>query len=99
MIKIVNIQDKYYDIYCGRGTALGNPYSMETYTEEDRNRVCDLYDKWFHSMKDAGFSPSMRIELNEIKVAAKDGDVILGCYCYPKRCHVETIKKYIETGE
>lgn len=32
-----------------------------------------------------------------IILAAQKGDVYLGCWCTPKRCHGETIKRFVES--
>ena len=36
-------------------------------------------------------------ELRKIYRLAKKYDIALGCWCYPKRCHSETIKRFIES--
>lgn len=36
-------------------------------------------------------------ELDRIIELAKNNDITLLCWCYPKRCHAETIKRYIES--
>jgi len=96
-IRIVN---KYKEIpegtnvYCGRGSSLGNPFIMKGLT--DRDRVCDAYEHYFYRFVEVIRDKGMLNQLNEITKLAKEGDVNLVCFCAPKRCHCETIKKYIE---
>ena len=96
----VQIVNKYksvpqaYTIYCGRGSALGNPYVAKDRTQSERDRVCELYKDTFVSrMKE---SQSMKDQLNLIwNTGRRNGIVELQCYCYPRRCHCETIKDII----
>ena len=78
------------DIYCGRGSALGNPYQVGKYT---RDEACDLYDadiKRKYRLKQ--FSDAEKRQLRLIASMHKTGgDVNLVCYCYPKRCHCYSI--------
>ena len=72
--KVVNLKkDKYY-IYIGRGSKWGNPFIMKNYSKEERNRVCEEYEKWF-------WTTDLPSQLHELKGKT------LGCYCKPLRCH------------
>jgi len=73
-------------------TTVGNPFRM--YTEEQRDEVCDKYESYFYRrlQKDKKF----RDYVEYIVDTARKHDVALGCWCYPKRCHAETIKRYVE---
>ena len=79
--------------YIGRGSPLGNPFRMNG--EADRDRVCDLYEKWFAERVSAN-DARVLVELRRLYLIAKQGDLVLGCYCAPKRCHGETIKRFLE---
>lgn len=81
--------------YIGRGSPLGNLFKMRDQSTEERNRVCDLYEQWFYTQLE---QENMEIisELDKIYELSLKGDVILGCYCSPKRCHGDTIKNFIE---
>ena len=98
MITIVNKHKDSYDVYCGRGSALGNPFHMRE--ESQRDVVCDKYAEWFvrklASRHTVHHDKPLFALLAKIKELAKAGDVVLGCYCAPKRCHCETIKTYID---
>lgn len=92
------IVGKKYDVgayYIGRGTPLGNPFVMKNYSDEERNRVCDEYDVWFNKQIENN-NPKVMRELDKIiEILKRDGKIILGCFCAPKRCHGDTIKRYL----
>lgn len=80
---------KDYDYYCGRGSALGNPYKMRS--EADRDAVCDNYAHWFGD-KVRKRDKDVINALSEIQeIIDEHGKVNLVCFCKPKRCHCETI--------
>lgn len=81
-------------VYCGRGSALGNPFPMAD--ESQRNVVCDKYEEWFGDQVNGDGSQEFMLQLEGIEQLAKYGDVSLRCFCAPKRCHCETIKDYTE---
>lgn len=78
-----------------RSSPVGNPYFM--LDESKRDEVCDRYDIYFKEniLSTKRDQPSQDY-LTEILIAINDGfDVVLGCWCYPKRCHAETIKSWL----
>ena len=79
--------------YIGRGSPLGNPFVMKS--EADRDAVCDQYQAWFDRKVKNGDERVMN-ELRRLYRLAKKGDLVLGCFCAPKRCHGETIKAFLE---
>lgn len=92
---IINVVNKYKvkdNIYCGRGSALGNPFKMEN--ESMRDEVCEQYEKYFYETL-IHKEDSIK-QLNFIEDKLKNNlEVNLGCFCAPKRCHCDTIKNYI----
>lgn len=86
-----------------RSSPLGNPFWMQS--EFHRDSVCDQYDKWFLDKvvyaspwnKEASELDKKAFEyLLLILDAARSGDVVLMCWCSPnKRCHAETIAKWV----
>ncbi len=100
MIRVVNKYKETTHIYCGRGTALGNPFFMQN--ESERDKVCDQYQDWFYSHVDEvswlqGDHPNPQTEqLRNIYYSALKNDVNLGCFCAPKRCHCDTIKHFLD---
>jgi len=75
-----------------RSSCLGNPFHMQN--EFYRDTVCNQYEKWFEDKKDS--NPLVVKEMHRICELAKKNDVVLGCWCAPKRCHAETIKRELE---
>ena len=84
---IINIKhaNAKYDIYIGRGSRYGNPYTVEDYGREEAIRLYKTY-LW------------KRIQDKELKLEelAKLHEKRLGCYCFPKRCHGEVLEKAAE---
>lgn len=77
----------------GRPTALGNPYYMAN--ESMRNEVCDKYELWFKNKTEAK-DPAVMNQLRTLWRKGKADDVLkLGCYCAPKRCHADTIARFL----
>lgn len=66
-------------------------------SEDKRDLVCDMYETWFNNeMSAVGYSrlKSFMEELRQTLQAY--GKIRLFCWCAPKRCHGETIKKWLE---
>jgi hypothetical protein len=79
-------------VYIGRGSPLGNPFVMKDQSQAERDRVCDAYAVWLVSKIEDGDARVLGA-LEHIKVLSKQGDVVLGCFCAPKRCHGDFIKE------
>ena len=99
MIKIMNLRYnrpiKSYDIYIDRRSPLGNIFYMSN--EAQRDTVCNQYQKWFDTsvlVDKQVFSYTELIRLQSIY--NKYGKLNLFCWCTPKRCHGETIKKWLK---
>lgn len=75
--------------YCGRAcngwpeSPLANPFVLTR--EADRDRVIDRYREWLDER--------IREDDRTVVTALLDlpDDARLGCWCVPKRCHVEAI--------
>lgn len=72
--RAANKYKEQYDVYIGRGSKWGNPFSMKDRSDEERNRVCDEYEKYF-------WTTDLPNQLHEL-IGKR-----LGCFCKPKRCH------------
>jgi len=83
-------------IYCGCGSALGNPFVITK--ASDREKVCNQYKDWFMgqvlSKDNSAFNEQIEMILDK---ARKHEDIMLGCFCAPKKCHCETIKYFVES--
>jgi len=96
-IQIMNLRiDKpeyEYDVRIHRRTPLGNPFKM--CDESMRDEACDKYEKYFYHQIEAN-SDGFMMELKRLQELLKEyGGIRLFCWCAPKRCHGETIKKYL----
>jgi hypothetical protein len=94
MIEICNMHNhkpKYrYDVaVCRRRSILGNPFILEK--EADRDKVCDQYEQWFEEQKFTFFPELQRL----LKIYREFGKLRLFCWCTPKRCHAETIRRVL----
>lgn len=80
-------------LYAGRGSPLGNPFPSKS--KDDRDRVCDEYEKWFNDNLET--NEELALGLGYAMNKARGGVLYLRCFCAPKRCHVETIRKHLFT--
>lgn len=97
-VKIVNMRWSKHPMFrCDRTSPLGNPFRMRDKSQAERNRVCDKYYNYFHENLNPDKAPPGFLEqLDEILQAAEKGDVTIGCWCVPDRCHCQTIKNYVD---
>ena len=82
MIKVVHCKKEKYDIYIGRESKWGNPFRIGE--DGSRKEVIKKFETYLLTRKD------LLNSLNELK------DKILGCWCKPKECHGDILKKYVE---
>jgi Domain of unknown function (DUF4326) len=71
------------DVYVGRPSPLGNPFTIGQHG--DRDRVIELYGRWLHNR-----IREQNPDVMEALEALTD-DTTLVCWCAPKRCHAEMI--------
>ena len=89
--KVVNIKYSDYDVYIGRPSKWGNPWSISRYFS--REAVCSLHKRWLRGLIEApnGQKPPTREEIiSELKGKR------LGCHCFPCQCHGDA---YVEICE
>lgn len=77
MSNVVNSKVDKYDVYIGRPSKWGNPFSMKL--ESDRDFVVLKHKLWLNTR------PDLLRSLGELK------DKKLGCFCAPKSCHGDTL--------
>jgi hypothetical protein len=92
MITIVNRTVTDLGIYVGRPSIFGNPYEIGK--DGTRLEVIEKYEVYFVNRLE--MDAIFRKEFDKLVEIAHNNDLILACWCYPKRCHAEVIKKYIE---
>ena len=98
-IEIMNLHhDKpteLWDVRVDRTSPLGNLFHMKG--EDTRDYVCYKYEVWFEDKLNVMCHQRIIVEFLRLKVIYEQhGKLRLFCWCAPKRCHAETIKKYIE---
>lgn len=94
MCKVVNIK-KYKGecVYIGRPSKFGNPYTHLPYAKgteffcETREKAVEKYEQYLINNK------NLMDSLHELKFKT------LGCYCKPKSCHGDILKKYVDILE
>ncbi len=78
---IVNLYEERYDIYIGRPSIWGNPFSIGP--DGTRDEVIRKYDKYILNQ------PKLLINLYKLKGKR------LGCFCKPKVCHGDILLRLI----
>ena len=68
-------------VYIGRGSEWGNPFPIGQ--GGSRDEVCDKFEDLV----------KRRYEITKDALANLHGKPLV-CFCYPKRCHGETLLKY-----
>ncbi len=75
-----------------RSSVLGNPFHLKN--EKERDKVCKAYEDYFYTQY--ANSLLFRNEVKRLLKKAETNYIVLACWCAPKRCHAETIKKFLE---
>lgn len=82
--KVVHCKRESFDVYVGRPSKWGNPFShmkgtLACYQVKTRDEAVEKYKEWIlkqdHLMR----------SLHELK------DKVLGCWCAPKKCHGDVL--------
>jgi hypothetical protein len=89
---VVNLKKEPYDVYVGRGSKWGNPYShregtLAKFTVNNRREAIKKYEEYLLSNED------LLRDLTELK------GKVLGCFCKPKSCHGDVLAKYANFSE
>lgn len=82
---VVNCRKSKYDVYIGRPSKWGNPFTIGKHGTRDE--VCDKFEKWFLEQPEL-------VEECKKELRGK----ILGCFCSPKRCHGDFLSKIANEG-
>lgn len=92
--KVVHCKKEKYDVYIGRPTKWGNPYThiqdgktLAKYVVEDRNAAVNAYRDYITN----GDGKHLLNDLHELK-----GGKILGCWCKPQACHGDVLLELLE---
>ena len=94
MTKVINKNKESYDVYIGRGSIFGNPFThlplKNTHAREQvssREEAIERYEEYFFNRLE--HDEEFLIEVLKLK------DKTLGCYCKPKSCHGDVISEFL----
>ena len=87
MTKVVNKYRDKFDVYIGRPSIFGNPFSVAEYGRE--GCIAEYKEYFYKRIADD-------VEFKEAVLKLKDK--VLGCYCKPKACHGDIIAEYLDKG-
>lgn len=85
---VVNIHHERADVYCGRGTRLGNHFMNG---RRSRKAAIVRYDDWF--LKKVTTDQEFREHVLSLR------GLKLGCHCKPLACHLESVVEWIDSVE
>ena len=85
MTRVVHCKKEKYDIYIGRPSKWGNPFTIGK--DGTRKEVVEKYREWIEKQ------PNLMNSLDELK------GKVLGCWCFPKFCHGDILIELIEERE
>ena len=85
--KVVHCKREEFDVYIGRGSRWGNPYShkvgtLAEHVVESRTEAIQKFEEYLLSNEE------LMASLPELK------GKILGCFCKPKSCHGDILLRY-----
>ena len=88
MTRVVNLRREKYDVYIGRGSIWGNPFSSlpksaAQFKVDTREQSIEAYRTWILTQ------PHLLAQLHTLK------DKTLGCYCKPLSCHGDILIELI----
>jgi len=84
--KVVHCKKEKYDVYIGRPSLFGNPFSIGR--DGNRKEVIAKFGVYF-------FKRIMTDKKFHLAVLGLKGK-ILGCWCKPKECHGDIIVEYLK---
>lgn len=80
--RVVNLKDEPYDVYIGRGSKWGNPYTSINDRDTLASEVVESKEIALSKYKEYVLNtPELISSIDEL-----DGKV-LGCFCKPESCH------------
>ena len=85
--KVVHCENDVYDIYIGRPSIWGNPFTEDN--GDTRTEVIQKYREWLLNSPNA---EDVRSNLHILE------GKILGCWCKPKACHGDVLAEIVNNG-
>ncbi len=105
-VKIYNKRDRpavpSHVKYCGRPTMWGNPFEVGRHGTRDE--CCDMFEAWFDTgewrhIKDVDCPPATEARRQWMIAHIQDlRGSDLECWCWPNRCHTETLANRANCG-
>lgn len=91
--RIVNIHDEACDVYVGRPSKWGNPYShkpntLAKYRVRTVKEALEKYEYWIWQQPEL-----LKVLKKELQGRR------LGCHCYPNQCHANILAKMADMTE
>jgi hypothetical protein len=88
--KVVHFKKDDYDVYIGRGSKWGNPFShkdgtLAQFKVSSRKEAIESYEKWIRTQD------HLMSSLPDLK------GKVLGCWCKPQSCHGDVLKKLVDS--
>lgn len=85
--KVVHCKKDHYDVYIGRGSIWGNPYThkegtMAKYVVDSREEAIAKFEEYLLA------NENLMSKIGELRGKT------LGCFCKPKACHGDILLKY-----
>lgn len=106
MIKVIHKKYShiYNDVvYIGRGSPLGNPFTSiqdrntkAKFVVKNRTESIRMFEDYLTNQI-LSKNKDICDYLNFIYLKSKNGNVSLSCYCSPKKCHGDVVKKIIDS--
>jgi hypothetical protein len=89
---VVHCKKAPYDIYIGRPSKWGNPFThlkdgktLAKYIVGSRDEAVEAYREWITK----GDGKYLMDDLHELK------NKVLGCWCHPKSCHGDVLSELV----
>jgi hypothetical protein len=86
------------DVYCGRGSVLGNPFThkegtIAKFIVESRDEAVEAYRGYFKEQMES--NSEFLSEMRRIYRIALKSEVNLVCYCAPLNCHCNVLRGFL----
>lgn len=90
--RVVHCKREPYDVYIGRPSKWGNPFShqegtLAQFKVETRKEAVESYEKWVKEQ------PDLMAALSELRGKT------LGCWCAPQACHGDVLLRLAEEAK
>lgn len=86
------------DVYCGRGSPLGNPYTHldskfhDVVKLDSRDKACDAFEVFLDAQLEDPKSPQRKAMAKLYNHVKKGNPLNLVCFCKPSRCHLDYVR-------